>query len=427
MKHTKKIFLFTLVLLWAAEFPLQAQEGVIPLSQGDIRFAVDHAGFMDSSGRTRETFFCQIGYDQVHFVRQGGRYVARMELTAILYDGKGNQIAGDNWDKAYEVKDYVATVASGRPLLESFSFLLDPGTYRLRVELADLGADSKGIYQGNVLVPSLSRSRTQFSEPVFLTAPLPGTEESLSLDPSRLNPSRVYPDSVPTVRWFFVVYGPVPPGAKLLYAVSDVLGKRRTWETRPCTESGPSSSRGIQDSLSLFSLEAGAYLLTFSLTDHEGKSLSQREARFDYQPFYAPLALSYEEALELLGYLATPAELDSLKKAPPSARRAAWESFWRKRDPSSGTDRNEAREEFYERVAYANNNFSRFHKGWKTDRGRVYIKFGPPEEVERHPFDADSPAYEIWYYYALNRQFLFVDQHGLGDYTLSNWGVYLRK
>jgi len=57
-------------------------------------------------------------------------------------------------------------------------------------------------------------------------------------------------------------------------------------------------------------------------------------------------------------------------------------------------------------------------EGWRTDRGMVYIRFGAPENVERHPFETNSRPYEVWRYYNLNYEFVFVDDTGFGDYRL---------
>src|SRR5687768_16682659 len=61
------------------------------------------------------------------------------------------------------------------------------------------------------------------------------------------------------------------------------------------------------------------------------------------------------------------------------------EQFWRRRDPNPDTEENEYREEYYERIAYANENFSSGIPGWKTDRGKIYIAWGKPDGVESHP------------------------------------------
>ena len=59
------------------------------------------------------------------------------------------------------------------------------------------------------------------------------------------------------------------------------------------------------------------------------------------------------------------------------------EQFWLRRDPDPDTDANEYREEYYQRIAYANEHFSSGIPGWKTDRGRIYIMFGPPDGRSR--------------------------------------------
>ena len=57
-------------------------------------------------------------------------------------------------------------------------------------------------------------------------------------------------------------------------------------------------------------------------------------------------------------------------------------------------------------------------EGWRTDRGRIYIKFGPPDDIERYPFEMGTYPFEIWRYYSLRKVFVFVDRTGFGDYYL---------
>ncbi len=61
------------------------------------------------------------------------------------------------------------------------------------------------------------------------------------------------------------------------------------------------------------------------------------------------------------------------------------EAFWQRRDPTPDTEENEFKEEHYQRIAYANEHFPAGVPGWKTDRGRIYIVFGKPDEIESHP------------------------------------------
>ena len=77
------------------------------------------------------------------------------------------------------------------------------------------------------------------------------------------------------------------------------------------------------------------------------------------------------------------------------------ERFWQQRDPSPGTTQNEFRDQHYRRIAYANERFRAAEPGWKTDRGRIYITWGPPDLIESHPSgDGKSGPFEIWRYRA---------------------------
>jgi GWxTD domain-containing protein len=66
-------------------------------------------------------------------------------------------------------------------------------------------------------------------------------------------------------------------------------------------------------------------------------------------------------------------------------RQSFVEQFWLRRDPTPDTEENEFKEEHYRRIAYANDHYASGIPGWKTDRGRIYIKYGPPDEIEAHP------------------------------------------
>lgn len=113
------------------------------------------------------------------------------------------------------------------------------------------------------------------------------------------------------------------------------------------------------------------------------------------------------------------------------------ENFWRRRDPNPDTEENEYREEYYERIAYANEHYTSGIPGWKTDRGRTYIAWGKPDSVESHPSGGsyDRPSYEgggstttypfeVWFYRHLDGvgdglEIEFVDPTGTGEYRIA--------
>lgn len=113
------------------------------------------------------------------------------------------------------------------------------------------------------------------------------------------------------------------------------------------------------------------------------------------------------------------------------------ELFWRRRDPNPDTEENEFREEYYERIAYANEKFTSGIPGWRTDRGRIYISWGKPDSVESRPAGGsyERPMYEgggststypfeTWFYRHLEGvgsgvEIEFVDPTGTGEYRIA--------
>ncbi len=127
-------------------------------------------------------------------------------------------------------------------------------------------------------------------------------------------------------------------------------------------------------------------------------------------------------------YIITPKERDVfLKLASDKERDIFIDAFWKQRDPTPGTPKNEFREEHYRRIGHANRMLGRGTPtpGWKTDRGRIYILLGEPKSIEQ--FDTTSNVYptEIWSYLGdpalgLPTAFnvIFFKEHGTGDYVL---------
>jgi GWxTD domain-containing protein len=141
---------------------------------------------------------------------------------------------------------------------------------------------------------------------------------------------------------------------------------------------------------------------------------------------------------EDVAYIITDEERKAWKKLATDEEREQFiEAFWRRRDPDPDTELNEYLEEHYERVAYANQHFASGIPGWKTDRGRIYIMYGPPHEKETHPTGGnyERPSYhgggstttypfEVWFYRYLpgigsGIEIEFVDPTGTGEYRIA--------
>jgi GWxTD domain-containing protein len=99
------------------------------------------------------------------------------------------------------------------------------------------------------------------------------------------------------------------------------------------------------------------------------------------------LSRSYKKWLEEdVVWIITDEERQAFKQLSNDEERDNFiEAFWQRRDPTPDTEENEYKEEHYRRIAYANEHFAAGIPGWKTDRGRIYIMYGPADEVDSHP------------------------------------------
>ncbi len=226
----------------------------------------------------------------------------------------------------------------------------------------------------------------------------------------------------------------------VLTAVYDAFGKEVMSRQRKKLRMNESSVE--VGTIKVGSFRQGAYTLVFSVIDTVSQYAASSLRRFFvYNPASVAEDSVAAEALDLLAseyavmdeaqldqefdqcrYIRTDVERSqyrSLKGA--DAKRRFLRDFWGKRDPNPFTAVNEIKSDYFARVSYANENFrTAFRKGWKTDQGRVYIMYGPPDEYDLHPNEIDSKPYEIWYYHRMQGgvEFIFVDKTGFDDYEL---------
>jgi GWxTD domain-containing protein len=159
-------------------------------------------------------------------------------------------------------------------------------------------------------------------------------------------------------------------------------------------------------------ISGGIFLFSVILYTNQGPELPQKYKKW------------IEEEVV---YIITPAEKDVFFMLENDRERDRFiEEFWRQRDPTPGTPRNEFKDEHYRRIEYANKVFGRGApvKGWRADRGRFYIMLGKPGHVERYNASDIYPI-EIWYYQGNPRlgqapsfRLLFFQRYGAGEYEL---------
>ena len=162
-------------------------------------------------------------------------------------------------------------------------------------------------------------------------------------------------------------------------------------------------------------------------------------ARKNLRKLEKELATPYKKWLEEeVPYIITDEERSAFLQLQTNEEREQFiEAFWQRRDPTPDTVENEFKEEHYRRIAYANERFSSGIPGWRTDRGRIYIMWGPPDEIETHSAGStyNRPmtegggqttvyGFDDWTYHYMegigqNITIEFVDPTGTGEYHIT--------
>src|SRR5882724_2380266 len=166
---------------------------------------------------------------------------------------------------------------------------------------------------------------------------------------------------------------------------------------------------------------------------------SERQRKKQQKKAKDELSFEFDRFLEEDGkYLLTPDEVAAFRRLGTNEEREQFiENFWRRRNPDPESSTNSFKEEHYRRIAYANEHFASGIPGWKTDRGHIYIVWGPPDEIDSHPTGGtyDRPlwqgggstqtySWELWRYRHLEGigdtiELEFVDPTGSGEYHLT--------
>src|SRR5262249_36161272 len=176
-----------------------------------------------------------------------------------------------------------------------------------------------------------------------------------------------------------------------------------------------------------------------TLTTATPQDKQEKRARENEKRKKDEVKSAYKKWLEEdVTYIITDEERRAFKALKTDEERDQFiEQFWLRRDPDPDTPENEYKDQYYERIQYANEHFSSGIPGWKTDRGRIYITFGKADEIESHPAGGpyDRPSYEgggttstypfeIWWYRYIEGigsdvEIEFVDPTGSGEYHIA--------
>lgn len=378
-------------------------------------FNADVAVLLDSTGQTALAVTVAVPYSELTWIKVAAGYAAGAELVVSFEPRSGGRMYGDVWERRMVVEEFALTNSTTRIVSERRSFQVPPGRYRVRVGLHDLNATTESEAREQIAVRDYSKDPVGFADLEI------GVIDSLQgFTPVH---TRRFGMNVERLAARVILFdrrgGGWPRTYPFRYRITDETGGEVVSGTTQVTLSRSAEPVIVRPERS--DLFLGGY--TFQLEFVEGRSRWLVERSFEVEESGPPRGREFTRMLEPLSYIADPREIEDLRALPEEEQAAGWEAFWRRRDPTPETPRNEVQLEFFRRVRHADKNFQGFGPGWRSDMGRIYIRHGPPDQIENRPPTTASPQLEIWYYNNPYRRYVFADRDGFGRYVLLNPGA----
>ena len=424
-------------------------------STGEIDFAVDVNGFRGTDEQTYLEFYFLCRPSEFTLEEKDDKiYVATFSIDLAIIDDQDNIAFQTVQTREYQTDRPVVVSRRGeeRVIMEQIAAGVPAGSYQAKVLVTDLNSKRVGEAVKPFFAPALSTPELTVSGIQFSSL-IQRSEESNRFTKNGLlilpNPLRIFekwavmPEDGSykprTMYLYFEIYNlsPDSTGEEFAYDIYPSVTSHANGMTFPLTPKKNQQISGT-DGLDVITLDymtfpEDIYTLEVKVRDIQSGIEASSSAVFEIvQPPLPPppvTVLTEEQAKRgrrMLAILASKRERDLYDSLDLEGKTEFLIAFWRMRDPTPETPENESMIVFNERFSYSDYQLG----GAEGDRGKVFIRYGQPEEIERHDNDNAMKPYHIWYYTEGvdgdpsrttegNRHFfIFGDRRDIGKYEL---------
>jgi len=439
-------------LLWASFSFAIASAGTMDsrgTGSGDLYITSDYSCFKysDNVDVAYTEFYYSLFRNQLSFQPDSVGYFAVLDMYVEIKSDSGTIVDSNSWKTANWIANLADAEIKNYVINDMLKAQLSPGKYTVTIKATDDYSGKSGESVMKVEVPEFSGTDMDMSnlELIYTVADADGGNFDKAGRKIIPNTRGIYSHDDHIVYFYGEVYN-LPQEHKnytvdiRIFDINDNMYK----EIPPMTDSEAVHSGVIMSGFNISAFKVGRYRLVINV--HSGGNTVSAEKYFEVTPgrceYEAALEKErlsdYPEAVEIttekeakkfrnqILYIATRDELKQYDDLPLQAKNNFAKKFWERRDPTPGTMINEFKIEHYERFKYVNEAYSTFSapgtepNGWRSDRGRVYITYGPPSDEENFPSSLGELPWVKWNYNDVEGgvYFIFVDESGYGNYRL---------
>ncbi len=378
--------------------------------------------------------------------------VARIFAQINLYGVDGMPLDSANTYFSSLVASEQQAKTKGIKLFNNFSLLLKPGVYSARLTVVDVASKREGefFYEKIVVDPPVKDALTiggrTFAHLISYVGDDAPASDRLVRNGYRImaNPLGIYGTSDSVMYFYAELYNlsydaDNPSEFQLEYAFMTEGGEtQKTLKSARMVKGGTTAA--VAESFDISVLPSGNFSLRMIATDLASNQVDTQLTAFwivspsDVRQLARNAietdpcdTLGLETRLHLVHYLLNPVEREALKGLSDAGKERFLAQYWAERDLLSDKP-GIKRRELYERYLFANNFFSNNAEktdGWSTDRGRIFMIYGPWEQRDDIQAPLVGEPFEVWYYHSFREGavFVFEDKQGFLDYTLVHSNV----
>ena len=368
------------------------------------------------SGLVEVMCFVKIPNYSLQFVKEGRNFIAEYDASLSVTDKEDIEVATGSFSDKIIVKKFSQTTSRVKSTILSSSFIVPLKDYIVSVNIKDI--DTKLTSKKTKKVDLEEFSNTfQVYEPIFLKET--EGEWGFSDNEFPIDSSQII---IKENQLKFYQYATISPGEYDM-VINVFSGKKLQWTN---TINSSSDNKVISHLINLPTKDINKVDLKIEITVNQGELSASKSSKFKSRDSFMFGGVgNIDLALSQMVYILTTEERKELKNLKQSEKENFFKKAWARRDPKPETKVNELMDEYYARVQFTEENFSRGTSGgWRSDMGMIFILFGKPDDIQKYSSIQSNYTYETWYYFSIGEEFAFIDDYGFGDYRLRRPFVY---
>ena len=368
------------------------------------------------SGLVEVMCFVKIPNYSLQFVKEGRSFIAEYDANLSVVNKDDVEVATGSFSDKIIVKKFSETTSRVKSTILSSSFVVPLEDYVVSVNIKDIDTKLTSKKTKKVNLDDFSET-FQVYDPIFLKET--DGEWGFSDNEFPVDANQII---IKENQLKFYQYATISPGDYTM-VINVFSGKKLQWTD---TINSSSDTKVISQLINLPTKDINKVDLKIEVIVNQGELSASKSSKFKSRDSFMFGGVgNIDLALSQMNYILTTQERKELKNLKQNEKEGFFKKAWARRDPKPETKVNELMDEYYARVQFAEENFSRGSSGgWRSDMGMIFILFGKPDDIQRYSSMQSNYVYETWYYFSIGEEFAFVDDYGFGDYRLRRPFVY---